>query len=118
VAWNRSLWLPVGCFNQGDVGDRFYVIESGIAEVIGDGRLVATLGQGQGFSEIALLRRVPRTATVRDVSELRLRALASDHFLPAVTGFTPSAREAGTSVDTLLDRFGPRDRPEERHVPK
>jgi MFS family permease len=105
--------VPAGqvVFNQGDVGDRYYVIESGTAEVIGDGRLVATLGQGQGFGEIALLRRVRRTATVRAVSALRLQALASDHFLPAVTGFTPSAREAGTSVDTMLDRFTPRDGP-------
>jgi MFS family permease len=103
--------VPAGqvVFHQGDVGDRFYVIESGTAEVIGDGRLVASLGQGQGFGEIALLRRVRRTATVRAASPLRLQALASDHFLPAVTGFTPSAREAGTSVDTMLDRFSPGD---------
>jgi MFS family permease len=112
--------IPAGqvVFNQGDVGDRFYVIESGTAEVIGDGRLVATLGQGQGFGEIALLRRVPRTATVRAASDLQLRALASDHFLPAVTGFTPSAREAGTSVDTMLDRFTPREPSEERRSPE
>jgi MFS family permease len=108
--------LPAGqvVFSQGDVGDCYYVIESGTAEVFGDGCLVATLEQGQGFGEIALLRRVRRTATVRAASQLRLQALASDHFLPAVTGFTPSAREAGTSVDTMLDRFAPRDQREER----
>ena len=50
---------------QGDVGDRYFVIESGEAEVIGDGRVVATLGAGEGFGEIALLRRSRRTATVR-----------------------------------------------------
>jgi MFS family permease len=112
--------VPAGqvVFHQGDVGDRFYVIESGTAEVIGDGRLVASLGQGQGFGEIALLRRVRRTATVRAASPLRLQALASDHFLPAVTGFTPSAREAGTSVDTMLDRFSPRGRSEEQRSPE
>ena len=103
--------IPAGqvVLHQGDVGDRFYVIESGTAEVTGDGRLVATLGQGQGFGEIALLRRVPRTATIRASSALRLQALASDHFLPVVTGFTPSAREAETSVGSMLDRFTPRD---------
>jgi MFS family permease len=107
--------VPAGhiVFHQGDVGDCFYVIESGEAEVIGDGQLVATLGRGEGFGEIALLRRVPRTATVRAVVELRLQALSSDTFLPVVCGFTPSACEAGTSVDTMLNRFTPRDNPDE-----
>jgi predicted MFS family arabinose efflux permease len=98
---------------QGDVGDRFYVIESGAADVIGDGRVVATLGPGEGFGEIALLRRVRRTATVRAASDLRLQVLRCDRFLPVVMGFTPSAREAGTSVDTMLDRFSPRKPPVE-----
>jgi MFS family permease len=99
-------------FNQGDAGDYFYVIESGEAEVIGDGRRVATLQPGQAFGEIALLRQVPRTATVRAATELRLQALTSDHFLPIVTGFTPSAFAAGASVDALLDRYTPADRPD------
>jgi CRP-like cAMP-binding protein/predicted MFS family arabinose efflux permease len=103
--------VPAGrhVFDQGDVGDRFFVIESGAAEVVGDGRVVATLGAGEGFGEIALLRRIRRTATVRARSELRLQALRSDHFLPVVLGYTPSAVEAGTMVDTMLDRFTPHD---------
>ena len=100
-------------FHQGDVGDRFYVIESGEAEVIGDGHLVATLGRGEGFGEIALMRRVPRTATVRAIVDLRLQALSSDNFLPVVCGFTPSACAVETSVETMLDRFTPRDNPDE-----
>ncbi len=103
--------VPAGhtVLSQGDMGDRYFVIESGEAEVIGDGRLVARLGAGEGFGEIALLRRIRRTATVRARSELRLHALGSDHFLPVVLGYTPSASEAGTVVDTMLDRFTPRD---------
>jgi MFS family permease len=110
----QPLSVPAGAVvcNQGDVGDRFYVIESGTADVIGDGRLVAKLGQGDGFGEIALLRRVPRTATVQATNELRLQALSRDHFLPVVTGYTQSAREAWLGVDAMLDRFTPRDRPE------
>jgi MFS family permease len=103
--------VPAGhvVFKQGDVGDHYFVIESGEAEVIGDGQVVATLGPGEGFGEIALLRRIRRTATVRATSELRLKALRSDHFLPVVLGYTPSAREAGLVVDSMLDRFTPRD---------
>jgi CRP-like cAMP-binding protein len=83
-------------FHQGDIGDRYYVIESGVAEVVGDGRVVAVLGQGDGFGEIALFRRVRRTATVRAANELRLQSLRSEHFLPIVLGHTPSrARRNG-----------------------
>jgi CRP-like cAMP-binding protein len=96
------------------VGDSFFVIESGHAEVIGDGRLVAMLEPGEGIGQIALLRRVRRTATIRAASELRLQALASEHFLPVITGFTPSAREAGTTVDAMLDRFSPGRAPDDQ----
>jgi CRP-like cAMP-binding protein len=68
---------------------------------------VAKLGPGDGFGEIALLRRVLRTATVLAATDLRLSTLTSDRFLPVVTGFPPSARVAGTSVDSMLDRFSP-----------
>jgi len=107
--------VPAGhvVFSQGDIGDRYYVIESGEAEVVGDAHVVATLGRGEGFGEIALLRRIRRTATVRATSELRLQALRSDHFLAVVLGYTPSAREAGTVVETMLDRFTPHDDPEQ-----
>jgi MFS family permease len=103
--------VPAGhvVFSQGDIGDHYFVIESGEADVIGDGHVVATLGPGQGFGEIALLRRIRRTATVRASSELRLQALRSDHFLPVVLGYTPSAREAGSVVESRLDRFTPQD---------
>ena len=69
--------MPAGeaVFHQGDPGDRFYVVVSGTAEVVGDGRPVASLGPGESFGEIALLRRVPRTATVRAVTDLRLETL-------------------------------------------
>lgn len=107
----EAVVVPAGhvVFNQGDVGDRYFVIESGEADVIGDGHEVAVLGPGEGFGEIALLRRTRRTATVRARSELRLHALRSDQFLLVVLGFAPSAREAGAVVDSKLDRFAPHD---------
>ena len=92
-------------FTQGDIGDRYYVIESGEAEVIGDGRVVATLGPGEGFGEIALLRRTRRTATVAAGTPLELRALGSDRFISAVLGYTPSAQAAAAGVDDQLDRY-------------
>ena len=96
-------------FGQGDLGDRYYVIESGQVDVIGNGHVVATLGAGEGFGEIALLRQSRRTATVVASTDVQLRALPSDRFLPVVAGFTASAREAAVGVDRLLDRFAPTD---------
>ena len=108
--------VPAGraVFRQGDPADRYYVIEDGVADVVGDGHLVTKLGPGDGFGEVALLRRVPRTATVRAATDLRLQTLTSDRFLPVVTGFSPSAREAGTSVDSMLHRFSPDASPGDR----
>jgi predicted MFS family arabinose efflux permease len=101
--------VPAGqaVFHQGDLADRFYVIESGTADVVGDGRLVTALGPGDGFGEIALLRRGQRTATVRAATDLELQALTCDRFLPVVTGFPPSSREARAEVEEMLDRFSP-----------
>ncbi len=105
--------VPAGqqVFGQGDEGDRYYVIESGEVDVVGDGVLVATLGPGEGFGEIALLRRVRRTATALARSDARLQALRCDRFLPVVLGYTPSAREAGSVVDLMLDRYTPKGPP-------
>ena len=105
VPWD----VPAGSavFEQGDLGDRYYVVESGEVDVIGDGQVVATLGPGDGFGEIALLRRTRRTATAVARTDIRLRGLGSDHFLAVVMGYTPSAAEATTGVDQLLDRYDP-----------
>jgi MFS family permease len=96
-------------FRQGEVGDRYYLIESGEAGVIGDGQLIATLGPGEGFGEIALLRSSRRTATVLARSELQLQSLDSDRFLPVVLGYTPSARQATSVVEDMLHRYEPKD---------
>ena len=52
-------------FEAGAVGDRFYVVSAGSVEILDRGRLVRTMGVGEGFGEIALLGRCTRTMTVR-----------------------------------------------------
>jgi len=101
--------VPAGrtVFEQNDEGDRFYVIEEGTVEVLGDGVPVTTLGPGEVFGEIALLRRVPRTATVRARTDLQLQSLTGDRFLTAVTGVPASAHQARAHIDEQLDRFSP-----------
>ncbi len=79
---------------QGESGDRFYLIKHGGFDVYVDGEPVQSLEAGDSFGEIALLRNVPRTATVRARSEAVLYALDRRHFLAAVTGFGPSLSAA------------------------
>jgi CRP-like cAMP-binding protein len=65
---------------------RFFMVEQGIADVLVDGWLVSTLGPGSSFGEKALLRPVPRAATVRARTPLCLQTLDRQAFLAAVTG--------------------------------
>jgi MFS family permease len=87
---------------QGDAGDRFYVIESGELEVSKDGRFVATLGPGDFAGEIALLRDVPRTATVKATCPTVLQALERTVFIPAVTGQGAFGEAADAAIATRL----------------
>jgi MFS family permease len=87
---------------QGGLGDRFYVIDSGSVEVLVDGRPSASLGPGDYFGEIALLRDVPRTATVQAREDGLLLTLTHDAFVPAVSGYSPSLASAEAVVGLRL----------------
>jgi hypothetical protein len=95
----KEFRVPPSCavVTQGEEGDLFFVIAEGDAAVVVDGEERGRLARGDFFGEIALLRDVPRTATVRAVSPLRLYAIERDEFIGAVTGHPPS-REAAEHV--------------------
>lgn len=79
---------------QGEVGDRFYLIEQGEVEVFENGVFRRNEGPGESFGEIALLHDVPRTATVRTTVDSRLLVLEREQFLLAVTGHRRSHQRA------------------------
>jgi CRP-like cAMP-binding protein len=63
-------------FEQGDEGDRLYVVRRGFVEIVVDDeqseegpRTIINLGRGQVFGEMALVDRGKRSATVRSVDD-------------------------------------------------
>jgi MFS family permease len=96
--------VPAGeeVIRQGEPGDRFFLVKDGTLDVYVDARKVQTLGPGDSFGEIALLRNVPRTATVQAQGDAELYALDRPHFLAAVTGFAPSLSAAEAVVGMRL----------------
>jgi predicted MFS family arabinose efflux permease len=95
---------PVGAlvFSQGDPGDGFYVVEEGQVEIVIDEKRVNTVGRGGYFGEIALLHDVPRTASVRALSEVRLQKLESAPFIAAVTGNVASTQAAAAVIGSRV----------------
>jgi CRP/FNR family cyclic AMP-dependent transcriptional regulator len=65
---------------EGELGDEFFVIESGTAEVTRGGAPVAKLGAGDFFGEIALIREERRTATVTATSPMVLIVMTGSSF--------------------------------------
>jgi MFS family permease len=88
--------------SRGEAGHHFYVIASGRAAVELDDGTTRELGPGDFFGEIALLRDVPRTATVRALEPLQLYALERDEFIAAVTGHAQTLAAAESVVTPRL----------------
>jgi cAMP-dependent protein kinase regulator/CRP/FNR family cyclic AMP-dependent transcriptional regulator/cGMP-dependent protein kinase 2 len=60
---------------RGDFGYHFFLVKSGMAVVAVDEQLLTTLGPGDSFGEIGVLRRGKRTANVVAVTEMRLATM-------------------------------------------
>jgi ATP-binding cassette subfamily B protein len=83
--------------HEGDPGDRFYIIVRGRVEVLRnqegeEPRQIAVLQDGDHFGEIALLRNVPRTASVRTLTPCVMVALPRGQFANLV-GSSPQMRQ-------------------------
>lgn len=85
---------------EGEVGDRFYIVEFGRTTATHHGEVLSSQGPGDPFGEIALLRDVPRTATVTADEDSVLLYLEREEFLAAVTGNSEVANRA----DDLISR--------------
>jgi MFS family permease len=87
---------------EGEPGDRFYVVAEGELDVEARGRELRRLARGEGFGELALLRDVPRTATVTARTDARLFALDKPTFLASIGSHPRAAGEAERLVSERL----------------
>jgi MFS family permease len=88
---------------QGEPGETYLAIASGTVAIEIDGRPVATCQAGEGIGEIALLRRVPRTATATATTAVTGYLLEGPDFLAAIAG-PASAAAAQSMVEERLHR--------------
>jgi CRP-like cAMP-binding protein len=100
--------VPAGTelIRQGDPGDAYYAIAAGELNATKDGHFLRRCGRGEGVGEIALLRDIPRTATVTAHTDAIIYKLDRDPFLTAVTGHAPTQRQADHIADTRLATGG------------
>ena len=103
--------LPAGAvlIRQGEEGDAYYAIAAGELDVVQDGRFLRRCGRGEGVGEIALLRAVPRTATVTAHTDATVYRLAREPFLTAVLGHAATERQARGIADARLAADAARD---------
>jgi MFS family permease len=85
---------------EGEPGERFYIVVGGRVRVTAQERPAGELGAGMSFGEIALLRDVPRTATVEAIEPTDLLAIRREPFLEALTG---QARSRAVATDVVED---------------
>jgi cyclic nucleotide-binding protein len=96
--------VPAGAtlIRQGEEGDAYYAIAAGALDVFQDGHLVRRCGRGEGVGEIALLRAIPRTATVTAHSDATVYKLAREPFLTAILGHAATQRQAQGIAEARL----------------
>jgi CRP/FNR family transcriptional regulator, cyclic AMP receptor protein len=74
--------LPAGkdLIRQGERGREFFVLLEGDVMVVKDGKQLQQRGPGDFFGEIALVSKVPRTATVTTTTPVRMLVVTDRDF--------------------------------------
>ncbi|SRR6266511_122747 len=101
-----ELDLPAGkeMATEGDRGREFFVLLDGEAEVTRRGSRINTMKQGEFFGEIALVTKMPRTASVVATTDVRVLVITERAF----DALLKKSPEVGRSVaEALAERVAP-----------
>ena len=71
-------------FREGEQGDRMYIVSEGVVELSVKGRIIATIGKGSIFGEMALIDDKPRSATARAKTDCELATIDEAKFFELV----------------------------------
>lgn len=101
--------VPAGeaIVEQGDPATHFYVVKSGEFEVTqrlpdGSERVIRGHGPGDTFGEVGILRRTPRTATIRAVGDAAVLQLPAEEFVAGVAFSAAEGNELLARVNEYL----------------
>jgi CRP/FNR family transcriptional regulator, cyclic AMP receptor protein len=101
-----ELDLPAGkeMATEGDRGREFFVLLKGEAEVTKDGSRINTMKEGDFFGEIALVSKMPRTATVTAITDVDVLVITERAF----DNLLKKSPDIGRSVaEALAERVAP-----------
>lgn len=98
------LTVPPGrqVVEQGRTDKDFYLLIRGKVDVIASGRILAELGQGDFFGEMALIMNTPRTASVMTKEPCRLLKLSANQFWSVLSRHASIALYLETVSETRL----------------
>ncbi len=89
--------------NEGEDGDSYYVVADGKLRISRHGQTLQAVSRGDGFGEIALIRDVPRQATVTATCPALLYSLQKEPFVTAVTGHSSATRATERIIAKHMD---------------
>ena len=109
----EPLHVPAGTvvIAEGEPGSRYYAVADGRFDITRGGRFLGTVERGDGFGEIALVRDVPRQATVTAATDALVFSLDKANFIQTLSGHASAASAVSEVVDGHL--AGGRTGPEE-----